>query len=418
MALENVVVIANQASIAGGAEKVACMCAMLMAERGINTYLFAGTGPVSPELEASGVHVVCLEQQYTAAEGRSKVAAAAQGFWNVKAKRELGALLAKLDPATTIVNLHSWTHTMSASILEAVRHAGFPLLVTAHDYFLACPNGGFYNFVEWRPCELRSCGAECRRTDCDKRSRAQKKYRVARFDVQTRILRKMEPKPGIIFLSRFSEEVLRASIPFEYDAYQVDNPIETDWDAEVCNPSFDERPIDLLYVGRIDPEKDCGLFCRVAEAAGGRAVAVGDGSQREELAASHPGVEFVGKKSAEEVRDYYRQTKCLVFPSSWYEVQGLVLREAQIAGSLPCALRGGTAGEGSVRDGLDGIVAPHDDEAALVEAVRAILNRRNNDRMRAAIAAQDYGIYRPEVYGERMVEIYEKFLMAREEDSN
>lgn len=397
----------------GGAEKVACRCAILMAERGFNTYLFSGTGPVSPELVHSGVHVTCLDGEYTAAAGRSKIAAAAQGFWNARAGRELSRLLAGLDPASTVVNLHSWTHTMSSSILESVRRAGFPLLITAHDYFLACPNGGFYNYVDWKPCELRECGRECRRINCDKRSFAQKKYRVARFDVQTRILRKMQPMPGIIFLSRFSENVLRESIPFAFSPYRVDNPIEADWDTPVCNPNYDERPIDMLYVGRIDPEKDCALFCRVAKAVGGRAVAVGDGSQECELARKYPCVEFVGRKSASEVRNYYKQAKCLVFSSSWYETQGLVLREAQITGSVPCALRGGTAGEDSVRDGYDGIIAPHDDEAALVNAVKIILERDVNDRMRKQIAAQDFTLYKPEKFADRMVVIYEEFLSTR-----
>lgn len=397
----------------GGAEKVACRCAILMAERGFNTYLFAGTGPVSPELVQSGVHVTCLEGEYTAASGRNKIAAAAQGFWNARAGRELSRLLAGLDPASTVVNLHSWTHTMSSSILESVRRAGFPLLITAHDYFLACPNGGFYNYVDWKPCELRECGRECRRINCDKRSFAQKKYRVARFDVQTRILRKMQPMPGIIFLSRFSENVLRESIPFTFSSYRVDNPIEADWDTTVCNPDYDERPIDMLYVGRIDPEKDCALFCRVAKAVGGRAVAVGDGSQECELARKYPCVEFVGRKSASEVRNYYKQAKCLVFSSSWYETQGLVLREAQITGSVPCALRGGTAGEDSVRDGLDGIVVPHDDENALIAAAKKIIKRETNDQMRSAIADQDFTLYRPETFAVRMIQIYQDFLATR-----
>lgn len=414
MALENVVIIANQASIMGGAEKVACRCAMLMAERGVNSYLFAGTGPVSPELETSGVHVVCLNQQFTAAAGRSKVAAAAQGFWNAKAKRELGALLAKLDPATTIVNLHSWTHTMSASILEAVRRARFPLLITAHDYFLACPNGGFYNFVDWKPCELRSCGAECRRTDCDKRSRTQKKYRVARFDVQTRILYKMEPKPGIIFLSRFSEEVLRASIPFEYDAYGVDNPIEADWDSAICNPAFGERDIDCLFVGRVEPEKDCALFCRVCSELGVRAVVVGDGAQRAELERECPAVEFVGKKGADEVRAFYRRARVFVFCSSCYEVAPLTIREAQLSGAVPIALRGGTAGEDYVRDGVDGHVTAYDDEAGLTEAIKRMLEPAENDRIRRAVATADYTAHRDDVFAGRMKAIYEEFLGSRE----
>lgn len=413
MLLQNVVIITNQASTMGGAEKVACRCAILMAERGFNTYLFAGTGPVSPELVQSGVHVTCLDGEYTAAAGRNKIVAAAQGFWNAKAGRVLSRLLAGLDPASTVVNLHSWTHTMSSSILESVRRAGFPLLITAHDYFLACPNGGFYNYVDWKPCELRECGRECRRTNCDKRSFAQKKYRVARFDVQTRILRKMKPKPGVIFLSDFSEGVLRESVPFECDSYRIDNPIDSGNAARVDSPSFADRSIDCLFVGRVEPEKDCALFCRVATKVGCRAVVVGDGAQRPELERDFPEVEFVGKRFPREVAEYYRNSRVFVFSSSYYEVAPLTIREAQLAGALPVALRGGTAGTDYVRDGVDGIVAPYDDEDALVSAVRGLLDEGTNDRMRRAVLDADFSVHNGSVFADRMNKIYESFLSSR-----
>lgn len=394
----------------GGAEKVACRCAILMAERGFNTYLFAGTGPVSPELVQSGVHVTCLEGEYTAASGRNKIAAAAQGFWNARAGRELSRLLAGLDPASTVVNLHSWTHTMSSSILESVRRAGFPLLITAHDYFLACPNGGFYNYVDWKPCELRECGRECRRINCDKRSFAQKKYRVARFDVQTRILKKMERKPGVVFLSDFSEKVLRESIPFEFYSFRVDNPIDSGEIGRADSPDFNDRPIDCLFVGRVEPEKDCCLFCRVASKIGCRAVVVGDGAQRSELEKDFPEVEFVGKKSPSEVVSYYRNSRVFVFSSSCYEVAPLTIREAQLAGALPVALRGGTAGSDYVRDGVDGIIAPYDDEDALAAAVRELLVEETNNRMRRVIRDADFSIHDGTVFADRMNQIYESFL--------
>lgn len=416
MLLQNVVIITNQASTMGGAEKVACRCAILMAERGINTYLFAGTGPVSPELVESGVHVTCLDGEYTAAAGRNKIAAAVQGFWNAKAGRELSRLLAGLNPASTVVNLHSWTHTMSSSILESVRRAGFPLLITAHDYFLACPNGGFYNYVDWKPCKLRECGRDCRRVNCDKRSFMQKKYRVARFDLQTRILKKMEPKPGVIFLSDFSKKVLRESIPFEYDSFRVDNPIDIGTIGRADPSNFNDRSIDCLFVGRVEPEKDCALFCRVTSKIGCRAIVVGDGVQRPALEMEFPKVGFVGKKSPSEVAEYYRNSRVFVFSSSCYEVAPLTIREAQLAGALPVALRGGTAGFDYVRDGVDGLVVPYDDEDALADAVVELLDKETNDRMRRAVREADFSVHDGSVFADRMNQIYESFLASRDGD--
>lgn len=410
MELRHVVIIANQASIMGGAEKVACRTAVLMARRGLDVHLFTAVGPVSPELIEAGVNVVCLNQDYIAAGGRAKVVAALQGLWNTKAKRELSKLLVRLDPATTVVNLHSWTHTMSASILQVVRNLRFPLLVTAHDYFLACPNGGFYNYVDWKPCELRCCDSECRCINCDKRNYLQKKYRVARFNIQTNILKKMESKIGVIFLSKFSENVLRKSIPFEYEVFHVDNPIEQPDNEGRSVPGYDDRAIDCLFVGRLEPEKDPELFCRAVTSAGCRAVVVGDGAQREQLEREFPGISFVGRKSADEVRAYYRNSRIFAFSSSYYEVAPLTIREAQISGALPVVLRGGTAGEDYVRDGVDGIVVPYDDGAAFADAIVRLLDKGTNDAMRGSAASADYSNHRDDVYADRMESIYKAFL--------
>ena len=44
---------------------------------------------------------------------------------------------------------------MSPKIFKILHDLQVKFVVTAHDYFLACPNGGFYNYSEGRHCNLK-----------------------------------------------------------------------------------------------------------------------------------------------------------------------------------------------------------------------------------------------------------------------
>ncbi len=55
-----------------------------------------------------------------------------------------------------------------------------PAVYTIHEYFLFCPNGGFYNYQTQKACPLTPMSAQCLTTNCDSRSYPQKLWRVAR----------------------------------------------------------------------------------------------------------------------------------------------------------------------------------------------------------------------------------------------
>jgi len=405
---KNIVIIANSCAIVGGAEKVAQQAAILCAKKGRNVVFFAASGPANPKLEEAGVKVVCLNQEYVAFR-RNKIAAFIQGLWNRKAKAALIEVLNGLDPSDSIVNLHSWTHALSASVLAAIKESGIPLTIVAHDYFLACPNGGFYNYVEGKPCQLRYVGKECRRCNCDKRSMIQKKYRVARFNVQTSVLKDMHPL--IIFLSSFSRKILEQSIPFNYSAYFLQNPINISKPKNYA--SYEERAIDALFVGRVDIEKNCEWFCRAAVDNGLNSVVVGDGVLKKELQAKYPSVSFLGWLSEEQVVKHYHNSKALVFPSCGYEVAPLVLREAQICGGLPCLVRAGTAGVSYIEDYVTGICTDYDDYDAFREGLKLIVEKTTNECLRRNIVNVDYSNHSPEFYVKELLVIFDQAVQEK-----
>ena len=89
------------------------------------------------------------------------------------------------------------------------------------------------------------------------------------------------------------------------------------------------RPISL-YVGRVAVEKNIEAF--LALDLPGSKVVVGDGPQKEELAAKYPGAVFAGAKFGQELAAYYACADVFVFPSLT-DTFGLVILEAMAAGT-------------------------------------------------------------------------------------
>ncbi len=93
-----------------------------------------------------------------------------------------------------------------------------------------------------------------------------------------------------------------------------------------------KRPI-ALYVGRLAIEKNMEAFLDMEWS--GSKVIVGDGPIRNILERKHPNTLFTGKKTKDELADYYRSSDVFVFPSKT-DTFGIVLIEALACG-LPVA---------------------------------------------------------------------------------
>ena len=86
----------------------------------------------------------------------NRLRAAWSGIWNAEASRALATLLATADPRSTLVHVHGWTKALSASIFRAIRRMGFRDVVTLHEYFTACPTGGFFDHPAGTICKRKA----------------------------------------------------------------------------------------------------------------------------------------------------------------------------------------------------------------------------------------------------------------------
>jgi glycosyltransferase involved in cell wall biosynthesis len=381
--IQNVVIINDFGHVNGGASQVAILSACELSKAGYGVHLLCGTEPIDPRLAASGVQVLCT-QQADIASNPNKLDAMAQGIWNVKSAKMLGSLLSTLDKRNTIVHLHGWTKTLSSSVAALADHMGFRVICTLHDYFTACPNGGFYNYQTRQACQLKPLSMPCLTSNCDARSYGQKLWRVARQVVQSRIGKMPSSVADFIYVSDFSKNILRDYLPAHARFHAVPNPIE----ASKPTPADVARNGAYVFVGRISPEKGARFLATATSGSKLKIVFVGDGSDRADMLREFPDIEMPGWASPEAVATYIRNARALVFPSLWYETQGLVVAEAAAQG-VPALVADKCAARDMVIDGETGLWF----ESGNASSLRHALGRMQDDSLVARLGSNAFNHY-------------------------
>jgi glycosyltransferase involved in cell wall biosynthesis len=328
--------------------------------------LFSAVGPTDSTIEEAGVTVV-LTGQHELIQDPYRFRAAVQGIWNSRARREIRGLLRSLDPRYTIVHLHSWVKALSSSVVREAVNRKFSVVCTLHDYFAACPNGGFFDYQQGKPCGEIALSLRCVCRNCDSRSYPQKLWRVARQTVQNALGEVPRGIKHFISVSEFSEQILRRYLPVASTIDRVENPIETvqrDVTDVASNSAF-------IYVGRLAPEKGALTFAKAASQLGATAIFVGDGPDAERIKTVYPKAEITGWLSRDLVTRQIRLARALVMPSLWYETQGLVVSEAAAQG-VPAIVSDRCAARYAVTDGQTGLWYDGGDSGDLALKMEAI----------------------------------------------
>jgi glycosyltransferase involved in cell wall biosynthesis len=358
-----VAIVLDHASVTGGQAMVAFDSARGLKAAGHRPIVFAAAGPVDPSLEAAGVEVVCLGQ-YDILADPWRARAATQGLWNREAARALAGLLAGLPPERALVHVHGWAKALSPSIAGPIARSGLPAVYTLHEYFLFCPNGGFFDYPANRPCAREPMSLACVTRNCDSRSYPQKLWRCARHVAMRQIADLPAVFADYILISKFQRDIVAGRLPPAARLHEVSNPVD------LADPGPKPEPAagDFVFVGRIAREKGPLLFAEGARRAGVAPVFVGDGPIAGELAAAYPEARILGWKPKAEVLALMRAARALVFPSLWYEGQPLTIMEAKAMGT-PVAVSEGCAGREEIENGVAGLWFKNGDADALASAL-------------------------------------------------
>jgi glycosyltransferase involved in cell wall biosynthesis len=129
--------------------------------------------------------------------------------------------------------------------------------------------------------------------------------------------------------------------------------------------------VTFLCVSRLSPEKGVDVLVRAFEGVPGELAVVGDGPDRERVAAlAGPAVRLLGRIERDELVDWYAAADAFVMPSR-SETWGMSMQEAAAAGLPLIASEAPGAGYDLIEEGVNGFRVPVED----VEALRRALTR-------------------------------------------
>ena len=406
--LKNIIIVNDFAKADGGAAMVAVDTALSLADK-YCVYFLTSVLPIDQRFGKSKVKVVCMNKPDILGD-KSRLRATIKGLYDRDVEKRLESLLDSLDASGTIVHVHTWTKALTSAVFRVTAKKNFHLVLTLHDFFGFCPNGGFFDFKKKQICDRRSMSLGCVATNCDARSYPQKVWRMLRFLIQSKNLWANE-KLTLLYISEFCRKVSEAYVPKGVRMLYLPDPVDLS--------ENEKAPIgnntQYLFLGRISPEKGAGLFCQAISELGLRGLVVGDGYMRNDLEKKYPNIEFAGWALGERKKQLMLRAKALVFPSFWGETFGLSVAEAKSYG-IPCIVPDRCAAAEQVEDGKTGFIFKTGNMESLKEAILKYEQADIAKMQQTLIDTFDAKSLSMETHVKRLVEIYNDILKDNAND--
>lgn len=299
---------------------------------------------------------------------------------------------------------------LSGDLIEVAQARGLPTVVTLHDFWFQCP------LVHPEPRTKHSSGATRWGVSCFAHYE-RRRWRAPLLLFPPRLARVFVThvrRPGFMRRQLELADVLVAPSPFVRDrflAFGVPSdkllvlPHPVDAPAAVSPVATGDR-VRFGFVGSITPHKGVGILCEAFQRVPGSASLrlFGSSPDRRYLRALLRGdsrIRYEGEFDHERVSDVYEQIDVLVVPSLVEESFSLAAAEAQAHGRPLIATAVGALAD-LVDHERNGLLVPPGDVGALTDAMTRMLDLDEVRRM----AAEANGAMRPQIYAERIEEVY------------
>lgn len=273
-------------------------------------------------------------------------------FYSFEAKQKFGQLLD--DEKPDLVYIMHFHNKISPSIIDAARKRNVPIVHRISDFQYMCPNALFYN-NRTGVCEdcLKGMKWSCIKNKCVLNSTVYSTIKLAAKMLHDAmpITKKID---AFVVPSSFTLKKLEEyGIPKEKLVY-----IPTFFNLKETNPKVIYEPF-FLFVGRIEKQKGLMTLIRAFENTEYKLKIIGfsndgyEGELKNYLKGKTHHVEFLGRKTFEEIVPYLKSCLCTIVPSEWYDnfpnviLESFAYKKAVIAtdfGSLPELVENGKTG--------------------------------------------------------------------------
>jgi len=273
-------------------------------------------------------------------------------FYSFEAKKAFARFLDKYKPE--IVYIIHYHNKISPSIIDVAKARNIPIVHRISDFQYMCPNALFYNERKGI-CEdcLNSRSLSCVKNKCVMNSRVYSAIKLAAKKLHD-FLHTTEKIDAFVVPSAFTMKKLNQfGIPMEKLHH-----IPTFFNLKNDNVDASYEPY-FLFVGRLEKQKGLMTLLKAFVKSGLPLKIIGfsnDGFE-DELKAFLRGkthqIEFLGRKSFEEIEPYLKSCLCTIVPSEWYDnfpnviLESFAYKKAVVAtdiGSLPELVVNGETG--------------------------------------------------------------------------
>lgn len=380
-----VIIVNDYDYVQGGATKVAIETANLLFERGTKVIFFCGVSNPEISILNSGIRVVscnsndCLSQK--------NIHGIIQGLNNKSANKKMKKLLNSIDD-DVIIHIHGWTKSLSASFIKSIKKkSNVKVILTLHDFFTVCPNGGLFNYRKNEICHIKPMSIKCLTCNCDSRNYGYKCYRYLRTFFQNNIYKFTKKLDAVIYISKLQKRILNNFFQnkpsfFVYNPTLIENLSPKRVEAE-NNKSY-------LFVGRLTKDKGIDILCDVFSKTHYILNIVGAGSLEVELKQKYsncPNIIFHGWQPQKKVYDFYSQSRALFVPSVYYEGAPLAIFEGLSFG-IPCIVSNLCSGVDFITDETGKIFDPYNEESTI-----ELLNKMGSNEFIKSMSTNAFNKY-------------------------
>lgn len=247
----------------------------------------------------------------------SKIKEALKIIYSFEAKRKLERLIKETKP--DIAHLHIFQHQLSLSILDVLKKYNIPIVYTAHDLKMICPN--YKMMTHGRICEECKNGKynNCLKNKCVKDSKI--KSAVAMAEAYINKYRKAYDKIDyIITPSKFYKDKF---IEFGVDKNKIEHIPNFLSTKEIEYDILPEQNY-FLYFGRLSEEKGIMTLIKAMKNIDSKLKIVGTGPLKDKISKfikenEYQNIELLGFKSGKELNTIVANSKAVILPSEWYE---------------------------------------------------------------------------------------------------
>lgn len=352
----------------GGSETYYFALAEALKSRGHQVVFFA--------MQDKDNNLMCDQERYFVSNAsvgggiKSKLNMLLHIAYSKEAYQNMKRLMADEKPDLVILNLVHKQITLS--IIDAIKETApeVPVFWTMHDLIAVCPS---YTMLDGagRICEkcLEGSFLPCVHNRCIKGSMLMSW--LSWYEAEYIRRKKWYDRVDLFICpSEFYRHKLVGAHFTASPIITMRNPLPLDTRYELCDT--DEGYV--LYFGRLAAEKGVKTLIDAAKRIGCRLIIVGTGPMEAELKAHAAGIdniEFKGFQTGDALKDYIRNSRCVVLPSEWYENGPYSAMEAMAMGKpLVVSAKGGLPE--LVDDGQNGYICDQS-EHALAECLSKML---------------------------------------------